>query len=126
MSKERIEYNNAPMSFRLIALAIDLVVGLVLDILIYFGAELEYELFWSKLNLFSREMIPPLIFVCYFLATGAYYILASSLTDGQTFGKMITGIRVVSDNNESFKPLKLTQRLKIHTKIFYFNDLLDT
>jgi hypothetical protein len=52
----------------------------------------------------------------YFIGLAAYYVLMSSLTDGQTLGKILTGIRVLSDDNESFKALKLTQRLKIHTK----------
>jgi uncharacterized RDD family membrane protein YckC len=120
MSKERIEYNLAPTSTRFVALIIDLIVGLVIDFFSYFGMELEYEILWSKLNLFNRDIIPYAVIVWFFIGTGIYYILMSSFTDGQTVGKMLTGIRVVSDDNESFKPLKLTQRLKIHTKRLIF------
>ncbi len=115
MSKERIEYNLASTSTRLIALIIDLIVGLVIDFISYFGMELEYEIFWSKLNLFTRDIIPYVLIVWFFIGTGIYYVLMSSLTEGQTLGKMLTGIRVVKEDNSSTKKM-----FKLHTKRLLF------
>lgn len=116
MSKERIEYNTAPMSSRLIALIVDLIVAVVIDIIMYFGIELEHEIIYRAFDFYYRDMIPSIVFVMYFIGFAVYFVLASSFTDGQTLGKVLTGIRVVSGDNESFRALKLTQRLKIHTK----------
>ena len=115
MSKERIEYNLAPTSTRLVALIIDLIVGLVIDFFSYFGMELEYEILWSKLNLFTRDIIPYMLIVWFFIGTAIYYILMSSLTEGQTLGKMLTGIRVVQEDNSSTKRM-----FKLHTKRLLF------
>ncbi|MHA2304023.1 MAG: RDD family protein [Candidatus Hodarchaeales archaeon] len=116
MSKERIEYNTAPMSSRLIAFIVDLIVAVVIDIIMWVGIELEHEIIYRTFDWYYREWIPYIVLVMYFVGLAAYYVLMSSLTDGQTLGKILTGIRVLSDDNESFKALKLTQRLKIHTK----------
>lgn len=120
MSKERIEYNTAPMSSRLIALIIDLVVAVVIDIIMWVGIELEHEIIYRTFDWYYREWIPYIVLVMYFVGFAIYYVLASGFTDGQTVGKILTGIRVVSEDNESFKSLKLTQRLKIHTKRLVF------
>jgi len=120
MSKERIEYNMAPMSSRLIALIIDLIVGVVIDLISYVGMEVEHEIVYRAFDFYYRDMIPYLVLVWYFIGFAIYYVLVSGFTDGQTLGKILTGIRVVSDDNESFKSLKLTQRLKIHIKRLIF------
>lgn len=120
MSKERIEYNTAPMSSRLIALIIDLIVAVVIDLISYVGMELEHEIIYRAFDFYYRDLIPYLVLVWYFIGFAIYYVLVSGFTDGQTLGKILTGIRVVSDDNESFKTLSIAQRLKIHTKRLIF------
>ncbi|MHA1513390.1 MAG: RDD family protein, partial [Candidatus Hodarchaeales archaeon] len=44
-----------------------------------------------------------------------YHILFSSLTNGQSAGKLILGIRVVPDTNESTK-----RKCVLHAKRFFF------
>ncbi len=120
MSKERIEYNPAPMSSRLIALIIDLVIAVVIDLISYVGMQFEHEIIYSAFDIYYKDLIPYIAIVWFFIGFAIYYVLVSGFTDGQTLGKILTGIRVVSDDNESFKSLKLTQRLKIHTKRLVF------
>ena len=44
-----------------------------------------------------------------------YHIICSTFTDGQTLGKILLGIRVVTDQNESTK-----RKFRLHFKRFFF------
>jgi uncharacterized RDD family membrane protein YckC len=114
MSTERIKYNEASFVIRLIALGIDVVIGIFIAIFSQFGAQLEWDLIWSSL-LGIETMPQELIFVWFILFFPAYHILCSSLTNGQTVGKMIFGIRVMTDSYESTK-----REFKLHFKRFFF------
>ena len=114
MSVTRIEYKDVSLLIRLVALAIDLVVGVGLAIFMEFGWFLEYDIFWK--SFFNLEGEPQSLIILWFiLAFPLYHILCSSLTNGQSTGKLILGIRVVTDTNESTK-----KKFKLHAKRFFF------
>ena len=114
MSVTRIEYKDVSLLIRLVALAIDLVVGVGLAIFMEFGWFLEYDIFWK--SFFNLEGEPQSLIILWFiLAFPLYHILCSSLTNGQSVGKLILGIRVVTDTNESTK-----KKFKLHAKRFFF------
>lgn len=114
MSVTRIEYKDVSLLIRLVALAIDLVVGVGLAIFMEFGWFLEYDIFWK--SFFNLEGEPQSLIILWFiLAFPLYHILCSSLTNGQSIGKLILGIRVVTDTNESTK-----KKFKLHAKRFFF------
>ncbi len=114
MSMKRIEYEDATIVLRLIALLVDIVIGVILAFLMDFGWRLEYDIFWSKIfNLEGEAM--SLVVLWFIIALPIYHILISSLTNGQSAGKLILGIRVVTDSNESTKRMFI-----IHFKRFFF------
>ena len=114
MSKERIEYKDAPMILRLVALVIDLIIGVGIALFMQWGTLLEYDLIWSKL--FNLDAILPYLIVIWFIIFfPVYHILVSSLTDGQSIGKLILGIKVVTEDNKSTK-----KEFKLHLKRFFF------
>ena len=115
MSKDRIEYKTASFVLRLVALIIDLLVGVIIAFIGYLGIVLEYELIWKNLGLFDETAFLPITIVWGIIGFGLYYVLASSLTDGQTVGKILIGIRVVTDTNESTK-----RAFKLHLKRLLF------
>ncbi|MHA1989576.1 MAG: RDD family protein [Candidatus Hodarchaeales archaeon] len=122
MSTDRIEYNDAPFSLRIVAILIDIVLVLVLAVISQFGFSLEYELFW-KTFVGEFDINSPFWYLFWFvIELPLYFWLVSSLTDGQTLGKMINGIRVVNDDNSSTKRewmlhLKRTFQMRGGTKV---------
>ena len=113
MSKERVEYTEITLPIRLIALFIDLLVALGLAFMAEFGWILEYDLFWS--NIFNLQGEPAwLVPLWFILCFPLYHVLCSSLLDGQTMGKLLLGIRVVTDQNES-----TNRKFKLHLKRFF-------
>ena len=115
MSSERIEYIEATFIVRLIALIIDLIVGVGIAIFSQWGAELEYEILWSKIFPFLGDMLSYTVYIWFILFFPLYHIICSSLTNGQTLGKLLMGIRVVTDQNESTK-----RKFKLHFRRFFF------
>jgi uncharacterized RDD family membrane protein YckC len=115
VSKERIEYNNAPPTLRIVAILIDIVLIALAAIVTHFGFQLEYELFWK--SFFGEfDINTPLWYLFWFVVElPLYYWLVSSLTDGQTLGKLLIGIRVVKDDNSSTK-----REFKLHLKRTFF------
>jgi uncharacterized RDD family membrane protein YckC len=115
VSKERIEYRSATFITRLIALLIDLAVGVGIAIFCQLGAELEYEILWSKIFPALGDMLPYTVYIWFIIFFPLYHILCSGFTDGQTLGKLLLGIRVVTDQNESTK-----RKFRLHFKRFFF------
>lgn len=114
MSKERIEYTDASITYRFIALVIDIIIGIFIAILCQFGAELEWEIFWSKL--FDMDTLPQFFIVVWFIiGFPLYHIVCSNFTNGQTVGKMLLKIRVVTDDYNSTKRI-----FTLHLKRFFF------
>ncbi|OLS27895.1 MAG: hypothetical protein HeimC3_01890 [Candidatus Heimdallarchaeota archaeon LC_3] len=115
MSKDRIIYDDAQQVTRIIALIIDVVLVAVLAVISQFGFTLEYELFWK--SFFGEfDINSPLWYLFWFIIElPLYYWLVSSFTDGQTLGKIFTGIRVVKDDNSSTK-----REFKLHLKRTFF------
>ena len=114
MSMKRIEFEDASIVLRLVALGIDIVIGVILAFLVDIGWTLEYDLFWSKLfNLEGEAM--SLVVLWFVISFPIYHILMSSLTNGQSGGKLVLGIRVVTDSNESTKRM-----FTLHFKRFFF------
>ena len=114
MSVTRIEYKDVTLPVRLIALVIDLIVGVGIAIGAEFGWYLEYDIFWK--SLFNLEGEPQSLIILWFVLTfPLYHIICSSLTNGQSVGKLILGIRVVTDSNESTK-----RKFRLHAKRFFF------
>ena len=102
MSTERIEYTNASIGVRLLAIIIDIIIAIILAVLCQFGWSLEYDLIWKSLiDLSVSDPFWPVLW--FIIMLPLYYWLASSVTDGQTVGKIILGIRVVLDDNSSTK-----------------------
>ena len=122
MSTERIEYNDAPPTQRIVALLIDVFLVVTLAIVTHFGFTLEYELFW-KTFFGEFDILTPLWYVFWFIIElPLYFWLVSSITDGQTLGKLLTGIRVVKDDNSSTKRewklhLRRTFQIRSGTKV---------
>ena len=114
MSMKRIEYEDASIVLRLIALLIDGAIGVILAFLMNLGWELEYDLFWEKLFNLEGEF-RSLIVLWFILAFPVYHILMSSLTNGQSTGKLVLGLRVLTDSNESTK-----RKFGLHFKRFFF------
>ncbi len=124
MSKERIKYVELPFLSlqRLLAGLIDVLVGIIIAILCDFGAKLEYELIWKNIFPFLEDLLPILVIVWFIIFFPLYYFLSSSFTDGQTIGKMLLKIRVVTSDNHSTKKqfklhLKRTFLMKAGTKV---------
>lgn len=118
MSKERISYKEVSIIFRLVALVIDIVVGIILAFLLQFGALLEWDLLWTAILPNAAELEPfldYLVIVWFIIFFPVYHFLISALTDGQTVGKMILGIKVVTVENESTK-----RQFKLHLRRFFF------
>ena len=115
MSKERIEYQEVSIIMRIIAIVIDLIVGIGIALFGYFGMELEYELLWKNLNLFTKDIIPVITVIWGIAGFIAYYAVTSWYTDGQTLGKFILGIRVVANDYQSTKRM-----FKLHLKRLFF------
>ncbi|MHA1215111.1 MAG: RDD family protein [Candidatus Hodarchaeales archaeon] len=114
MSKERLEYKEVSLAIRLIALVIDVVIGVFIAIFMQWGTLLEYDLIWSKI--FDLETILPYLPILWFIIFfPMYHILCSSFTDGQTVGKMLLKIKVVTEDNNSTK-----KAFKLHFKRFFF------
>lgn len=114
MSMTRIEYKDATLPVRLIALVIDLIIGVGIAFAVEFGWLLEYDIFWK--SLLSLEGDPQSLVILWFVISfPLYHILCSSLTNGQSVGKLILGIRVVTDTNESTK-----RNFMLHTRRFFF------
>jgi uncharacterized RDD family membrane protein YckC len=115
LSTERIEYNNAPSTLRIVAIIIDIVVVVILAVFSHFGFQLEYELFWR--TFFGEfDINTPLWSLLFFvIELPLYYWLVTSLTNGQTVGKILTGLRVVKDDNSSTKG-----EFKLHLKRTFF------
>ncbi|MHA2033367.1 MAG: hypothetical protein ACW99Q_28685, partial [Candidatus Kariarchaeaceae archaeon] len=77
----RIEYKNASLPIRLIALVVDLIIGVGLAFGMEFGWFLEYDIFWKPV--FSLEGEPQSLIILWFvLIFPLYHILCSSLTNG--------------------------------------------
>ena len=115
MSKDRIEYSEVSPILRLVAFFIDLLVGIGIAIFGYFGISLEYEILWKNIGLFDETMFLPITIIWGVVGFIAYYVLASGFTNGQTLGKLILGIRVVTGSNESTK-----KAFKLHLKRLFF------
>jgi uncharacterized RDD family membrane protein YckC len=114
MSIKRIEYKDASLPIRLVALVIDLIVAVGIAFFMDFGWFLEYDLFWK--TFFNLEGPAQSLVVIWFIVTfPLYHILSSSLTNGQSVGKLILGIRVVTESNETTK-----KKFKLHLKRFFF------
>ena len=115
MSTERIEYNLAPPSLRVVAIVIDAILIVILAIISQFGFNLEYELLWKSIFGDLQINNPVWYLVWFIIELPLYYWLVSSLTDGQTLGKIFTGLRVVKDDNSSTK-----REWKLHLKRTFF------
>jgi uncharacterized RDD family membrane protein YckC len=114
MSTERIEYNIAPSTLRLVAILIDIVLVLIIAIVAQFGFSLEYELFWRTL-VGEFDINSPYWYVFWFIiGLPLYFWLVPSITDGQTVGKIFTGIRVMTLSNDDFTSTK--RKWKLHLK----------
>ncbi|MHA1168002.1 MAG: RDD family protein [Candidatus Hodarchaeales archaeon] len=115
MSTERIQYNDAPLPNRIIAIIIDSIIVLIIALICYFGALIENELIWKTL-LNDALHLDNSIWVAIWFVVGypIYYILFSALTEGQTLGKMLSGIRVMTSDNKSTK-----KAFKLHFKRFF-------
>jgi uncharacterized RDD family membrane protein YckC len=111
---KRIEYEDATIVLRLIALLIDIVIGVILAFLVDIGWTLEYDIFWAKLFSLEGEAMS-LVVLWFIIAFPVYHILMSSLMNGQSAGKLILGIRVVTDSNGSTKRM-----FNLHFKRFFF------
>ncbi|MHA2295422.1 MAG: RDD family protein [Candidatus Hodarchaeales archaeon] len=122
MSKERIVYQNAPVLTRLMALIVDIIVVLIIAVICFFGGTLDYELaikpLFALLQLGDPSWMqlenPLWTIVWFIIAYPFYYVLASGFTDGQTLGKFIMGIRVMTEDNSSTK-----RQFKFHLKRFF-------
>ncbi|MHA2290030.1 MAG: RDD family protein [Promethearchaeota archaeon] len=111
MSTERIEYNDAPPTLRIVAILIDIVLVVILAVISQFGFSLEYELFW-KTFVGEFDINSPYWYVFWFIIElPLYFWLVSSLTDGQTLGKGLLGIRVMTNDYTSTK-----RKWKLHLK----------
>ncbi|MHA1941528.1 MAG: RDD family protein [Candidatus Hodarchaeales archaeon] len=114
MSMKRIEYEDAPMVLRLIALIIDIIIGVIIAFLVDLGWIFEYDIFWSKILNLEGEAAS-LVVLWFVICFPIYHILMSSLTNGQSGGKLLLGIRVVTKTNESTKRMFM-----LHFKRFFF------
>ena len=115
MSTERIQYNTAPLPSRIIAMIIDIVMVLIIALICYFGALLENELIWKDLFNDALHLDYTIwILIWFILVYPLYFVLTSALTDGQTLGKLLIGIRVMTEDNESTK-----RAFKLHFKRFF-------
>ena len=118
MSNERIKFVDAPMITRLISLFIDLVVGVIIGIFCQFGMELEWDILWSKILPASMDfegLIPYFGIASFIVLFPVYFILTSNFTNGQTIGKKIMNIRVVTEDQQSTK-----RNFKLHLRRFFF------
>ena len=123
MSTERIEYHIAPLSLRIVAILIDIVLIIILAVVTQFGFQLEYDIFWNGVLGLELNLQEVFWYVLWFIIEFPLYLwLVSSLTEGQTFGKMLTGIHVITDDNKSTKRkwmlhLKRTFQMRSGTKV---------
>ncbi|MFW9995761.1 MAG: RDD family protein [Candidatus Odinarchaeota archaeon] len=115
MSKERIIYQNAPLLLRVSALIVDTIVVLIIAVICYFGSLIDNEMVVKPLGFGWLQFENPLWTIVWFIICyPIYYIFASGITDGQTLGKFLTGIRVLKEDNSSTK-----KAWKLHLKRFF-------
>ncbi|MFW9853421.1 MAG: RDD family protein [Candidatus Thorarchaeota archaeon] len=105
MSKERIELIEASMTNRIFALVIDAVIGIVIAIISHYGAIWEYDILWSKILPFDLKpfLLDYGIILWFVIFFPIYHILVSGILDGQSIGKLVLGLRVVTTENKSTK-----------------------
>ncbi|MFW9777625.1 MAG: RDD family protein [Candidatus Heimdallarchaeota archaeon] len=117
MSKERIELIEASMMNRILALAIDAMIGIVIAIISHYGAIWEYDILWSKILPFDLKpfLLDYGIILWFVIFFPIYHIFVSGLLDGQSIGKLVLGLRVVTTENESTKRAFL-----LHLRRFFF------
>ncbi len=117
MSKERIEYIEASISIRILALLIDAAIGFGIAIISHFGAILEYDILWSKIDPFDLKpfLLDYGLIFWFVILFPVYHILISALLNGQSIGKLLLGLRVVTTENESTK-----RAFMLHLRRFFF------
>lgn len=115
MSKERIQYINASLIIRLIAMIIDIIVVAIIATGMYIGGLMDWELLVKKVMPWLQLDNPLWIIIWFVIVYPIYFTLSSALTNGQTLGKLILGIRVMTNDNQSTK-----KEYKLHLKRFFF------
>jgi uncharacterized RDD family membrane protein YckC len=100
MSKERIEYIEANLTIRLLALLIDAALGLLLAVISHYGAILEWDILWSKILPESFDLLPFLetygLIFWFVIMFPLSHILISAFFNGRSIGKAALGLRVVT------------------------------
>ncbi|MFX0151281.1 MAG: RDD family protein [Candidatus Hodarchaeota archaeon] len=117
MSEERLKYETSPIGSRLIALAIDLVLVVILAVIFTFLGQIDWFFIEQMFNfgVEYNEIVPIVFIFMIIFSLLVYFILVPSLTDGQTVGKIIMGLNVVYNDNSSTK-----RKFGTHTKRLFF------
>ncbi len=92
----------------------------VLDIFITFGSLFLLIIFLAWIGVFSYNAIVTLVFLGSFFVRIPYYILSELIWNGQTLGKRITRIHVISASGRSLEPYQIVARnLMKEVEVFY-------
>ena len=65
MSTERIQYTDATMGLRIIAIIIDIIIAVILAVISQFGWSFEYDLIWKQF--FDLSINDPFWIVLWFI-----------------------------------------------------------
>ena len=91
----------------------------MLDLLLTFVLILVIILLLAATEVLSWTAIGTIASLAFFFIRAPYYVLAELLWNGQTIGKRMTGLRVVSADGRSLRPYSVTVRnLMKETEVF--------
>ena len=91
----------------------------MLDLLLTFFLILAIVLLLALTEALSWTAISTIAALAFFFIRAPYYVLAELLWNGQTLGKRMTGLRVVSADGRSLRPYSVTVRnLMKETEVF--------
>lgn len=99
MSRERLIFQIVPRWWRLIAFLIDIAIVAILAFVFSEGFMLEYEMLWKNILPLDESMLTYLPILGFMDLFPIYYIGVSALMNGQTIGKKLTGIRVLTKDD---------------------------
>ncbi|MFX1252530.1 MAG: RDD family protein [Promethearchaeota archaeon] len=120
MSRERIIFQKVSRWWRLLAFFIDIVIVVILAFTLKEAIMAEYEMFLKNIIPLDESMLALLPIFGFMDLFPLYYIGMHALFNGQTIGKKLLGIRVVTNDNQStgFRE-KRARAFLIHIKRFF-------
>ncbi|MFX0093906.1 MAG: RDD family protein [Candidatus Hodarchaeota archaeon] len=101
MSRERIIFQVVSRWWRLLAFLIDIGIIAILALVFSEGLMMEYDMFLKNIMPLDEAMLTYLPILGFMDLFPLYYIGLHAVTNGQTVGKKLLGIRVMTNDNQN-------------------------